>query len=116
MLVKDVEKVIGGNHDAGHLLRSKLESLPDNVVVIGSHTHLDSRKEKASSSYTFMAAVVPAYYDNLLTNMHLYLQTHPGGLLFTKFGGNPTTLLDLAFPVCTNYPYSPIFFSFGSRC
>lgn len=27
------------------------------------------------------------------------LQSHPGGLLFTKFGSNQTALLDLAFPV-----------------
>ena len=27
-------------------------------------------------------------------------QSHPGGLLFTKFGSNQTALLDLAFPVC----------------
>lgn len=26
-------------------------------------------------------------------------QSHPGGLLFTKFGSNQTALLDLAFPV-----------------
>ena len=26
-------------------------------------------------------------------------QSHPGGFLFTKFGGNQTALLDLAFPV-----------------
>ncbi|KAL1558412.1 hypothetical protein AAHA92_08884 [Salvia divinorum] len=48
----------------------KLESLPENVVVIASHTQTDSRKEKS----------------------------HPGGLLFTKFGSNQTALLDLAFP------------------
>lgn len=29
----------------------------------------------------------------------LSLQSHPGGLLFTKFGGSQTALLDLAFPV-----------------
>ena len=29
----------------------------------------------------------------------LPLQSHPGGLLFTKFGGSQTALLDLAFPV-----------------
>lgn len=29
----------------------------------------------------------------------LTLQSHPGGLLFTKFGSNQTALLDLAFPV-----------------
>ncbi|XP_029126160.1 uncharacterized protein LOC114915513 [Cajanus cajan] len=52
------------------ILKSKFESLPPNIVVIGSHTQLDNRKEK----------------------------TQTGGLLFTKFGSNPTALLDLAFP------------------
>lgn len=50
-------------------LKSMLQNLPNNLVVIASHTQAD-RKEK----------------------------THPGGLLFTKFGSNHTALLDLAFP------------------
>ncbi|KAK7411030.1 hypothetical protein VNO78_02370 [Psophocarpus tetragonolobus] len=69
LFMKDAEKSIVGNGDP-FSFRSKLENLPDNVVVIGSHTHTDSRKEKS----------------------------HPGGLLFTKFGSNQTALLDLAFP------------------
>ncbi|XP_019417132.1 PREDICTED: uncharacterized protein LOC109328227 [Lupinus angustifolius] len=69
LFMKDAEKSIVGNGDP-YSFRSKLEKLPDNVVVIGSHTHNDSRKEKS----------------------------HPGGLLFTKFGSNQTALLDLAFP------------------
>ncbi|RWW27183.1 hypothetical protein BHE74_00031978 [Ensete ventricosum] len=28
------------------------------------------------------------------------MQSHPGGLLFTKFGGNQTALLDFALPDC----------------
>ncbi|KDO87278.1 hypothetical protein CISIN_1g000858mg [Citrus sinensis] len=70
VFVKDIEKSLTGNNDAYGALKSKLENLPSNVVVIGSHTQLDSRKEKS----------------------------HPGGLLFTKFGSNQTALLDLAFP------------------
>lgn len=34
-----------------------------------------------------------------LTVYLFFLQSHPGGLLFTKFGSNQTALLDLAFPV-----------------
>ncbi|PON96572.1 Spastin [Trema orientale] len=70
LFVKDIEKAMVGNSDAYTILKNKLENLPENVVVIGSHTQLDSRKEKS----------------------------HPGGLLFTKFGSNQTALLDLAFP------------------
>ncbi|KAK4767252.1 hypothetical protein SAY86_015002 [Trapa natans] len=70
LFVKDAEKSIAGNSDVFSVFRSKVEKLSDNIVVIGSHTHTDSRKEKS----------------------------HPGGLLFTKFGSNQTALLDLAFP------------------
>ncbi|KAK7392329.1 hypothetical protein VNO78_20763 [Psophocarpus tetragonolobus] len=67
LFIKEIEKAMVGSYD---ILKSKFENLPPNVVVIGSHTLLDNRKEKAQ----------------------------PGGLLFTKFGSNQTALLDLAFP------------------
>ncbi|KAL0712586.1 hypothetical protein Bca4012_019564 [Brassica carinata] len=70
LFLKDIEKSMVGNSDVYATLKSKLESLPDNIVVMASQTQLDTRKEKA----------------------------HPGGFLFTKFGGNQTALLDLAFP------------------
>ncbi|MBA0754343.1 hypothetical protein Gogos_022413, partial [Gossypium gossypioides] len=70
LFMKDAEKSLAGNTDSYSTFKSKLEKLPDNVIVIGSHTHIDNRKEKS----------------------------HPGGLLFTKFGGSQTALLDLAFP------------------
>ncbi|KAK4418146.1 ATPase family AAA domain-containing protein 1 [Sesamum alatum] len=70
LLLKDIEKCLVGNPEAYAAFKIKLETLPENVVVIASHTQTDSRKEKS----------------------------HPGGLLFTKFGSNQTALLDLAFP------------------
>ncbi|KAM5571689.1 hypothetical protein ABKV19_011998 [Rosa sericea] len=70
LFMKDAEKSLVGNSDSYSTFRGRLDKLPDNVVVIGSHTHTDNRKEKS----------------------------HPGGLLFTKFGSNQTALLDLAFP------------------
>ncbi|XP_021287231.1 LOW QUALITY PROTEIN: uncharacterized protein LOC110418751 [Herrania umbratica] len=70
LFMKDAEKSLAGNTDSYTTFKSRLEKLPDNVIVIGSHTHTDNRKEKS----------------------------HPGGLLFTKFGGSQTALLDLAFP------------------
>ncbi|GLT42470.1 hypothetical protein SLA2020_164670 [Shorea laevis] len=70
LFLKDIEKSIVGSHDVNAALRSKFDNLPANVVVIGSHTQMDNRKEKS----------------------------HPGGLLFTKFGANQTALLDLSFP------------------
>ncbi|CAN1353290.1 Outer mitochondrial transmembrane helix translocase [Linum perenne] len=71
VFLKDIEKSVAGNQDAYAALKSKMENLPDKVIVIGSHAQLDSRKEKSQ----------------------------PGGLLFTKFGSNHTALLDFAFPV-----------------
>ncbi|XP_040985695.1 uncharacterized protein LOC121233975 isoform X2 [Juglans microcarpa x Juglans regia] len=70
LFMKDAEKSIVGNVDSLSTFKSKIEKLCDNVVVIVLHTHTDNRKEKS----------------------------HPGGLLFTKFGSNQTALLDLAFP------------------
>ncbi|KAK1291136.1 Katanin p60 ATPase-containing subunit A1 [Acorus calamus] len=70
LFMKDIEKCMAGNPDAYSILKSSLEVLPEGIVVIGSHTQMDNRKEKS----------------------------HPGGLLFTKFGSNQTALLDLAFP------------------
>lgn len=50
LLLKDVEKSMVGNSEACAAFKAKLESLPENVVVIASHTQSDSRKEKVSFS------------------------------------------------------------------
>lgn len=42
-----------GNSEAYAAFKVKLESLPENIVVIASHTQTDSRKEKVSSSFVF---------------------------------------------------------------
>ncbi|XP_016464729.1 uncharacterized protein LOC107787644 isoform X1 [Nicotiana tabacum] len=70
LFIKDIEKSMVGNPEAYAAFKIKLEHLPENVVAIASLTQSDNRKEKS----------------------------HPGGLLFTKFGSNQTALLDLAFP------------------
>ncbi|VFQ61685.1 unnamed protein product [Cuscuta campestris] len=69
LFLKDAENSMAG-HSGFSTFKSRMEKLPDNVIVIGSHVHTDTRKEKS----------------------------HAGGLLFTKLGGNQTALLDLAFP------------------
>lgn len=46
LFMKDAEKSIVGNGDSLSTFKSKVEKLPDNVVVISSHTHTDNRKEK----------------------------------------------------------------------
>ncbi|CAH9135867.1 unnamed protein product [Cuscuta epithymum] len=68
LFIKDAENTIAGLADLS-TLKTRIERLPDNVVVIGSHAHTDTKKEKP----------------------------HAGGLLFTKFGINQTGLLDLSF-------------------
>lgn len=44
--MKDAEKSIAGNQESYTIFKSKLERLPEKVVVIGSHTHTDNRREK----------------------------------------------------------------------
>lgn len=44
--MKDVEKSFVGNLDSYATFRNKLEKLPENVVVIVSHSQMDGRKEK----------------------------------------------------------------------
>ncbi|PIA32895.1 hypothetical protein AQUCO_04300080v1 [Aquilegia coerulea] len=70
IFIKEIEKSVLGNTEACILFKAQLEKLPQNVVVIGSNTQMDNRKEKS----------------------------HPDDFLFTKLGSNQTTLLDFAFP------------------
>ncbi|CAL5352313.1 unnamed protein product [Camellia sinensis] len=51
IFLKDIEKSITGNPEAYAALKSKLDNIPENVVVIASHSQMDSRKEKWSSVY-----------------------------------------------------------------
>ncbi|KAM3312627.1 hypothetical protein ACQJBY_032468 [Aegilops geniculata] len=48
VLLKDVEKSFTGITESFSSLRNKLELLPPGVLIIGSHTQMDSRKEKDS--------------------------------------------------------------------
>ncbi|XP_020579082.1 uncharacterized protein LOC110023815 [Phalaenopsis equestris] len=70
VFLKDVEKSMGSNVESYLTFKSKAESIPAGVLLIGSNIQMDNRKEKS----------------------------HPGGLLFTKFGSSQTALLDFAFP------------------
>ena len=105
LFVKDIEKAMVGHSDAYSILKGRLENLLGNVVVIGSHTHMDSRKEKVSIAVflpppPFIPLRVCLGRSNSIFDSSVHFQSHPGGLLFTKFGSNQTALLDLAFPVC----------------
>lgn len=48
LFIKDIEKSIVGNPEAYAAFKSKLDNLPENIVIIGSHTQMDSRKEKVT--------------------------------------------------------------------
>lgn len=56
LFMKDAEKSIVGNGDP-FSFKSRLENLPDNVVVIGSHTHTDSRKEKVITVFLMISVL-----------------------------------------------------------
>jgi hypothetical protein len=45
VFLKDIEKFIAGGVDT-HPMKTKLESVPAGVFIIGSHIQADSRKEK----------------------------------------------------------------------
>ncbi|OMO69634.1 hypothetical protein COLO4_28987 [Corchorus olitorius] len=44
LFMKDAEKSLAGNTDSYTTFKSKLKTLPDNIIVIGSHTHTDNPK------------------------------------------------------------------------
>ena len=46
LFLKDIDKSVSGNTEVYVTLKSKLEKLPENIVVIASQTQLDNRKEK----------------------------------------------------------------------
>lgn len=48
VFVKDIEKSTVGNQEGFSTIKSNLENLPEKVVVIGSYTQTDNRKEKVT--------------------------------------------------------------------
>jgi len=54
LFLKDIEKSLVGNSDVYATLKSKLETLPENIVVIASQTQLDSRKEKVGNFFSLL--------------------------------------------------------------
>jgi hypothetical protein len=51
VLLKDVEKSFTGITESLSSLRNKLEPLPPGILIIGSHTQMDSRKEKVHTRF-----------------------------------------------------------------
>lgn len=49
LFMKDAEKSMAGNSESHSIYKSKLDKLPNNVVIIGSQTQTDNRKEKVQS-------------------------------------------------------------------
>lgn len=60
---------MAGNTDVYSALKCKVEKLPANVVVIGSHTQMDNRKEKVSNLLFFGLFLFLSFmlYDVCLT-------------------------------------------------
>lgn len=46
VFIKEIEKSLSGGGDSYSTLKGKLELMPQGVLVIGSHTQIDNRKEK----------------------------------------------------------------------
>lgn len=58
-----------GNPEAYAAFKVKLETLPENIVVIASHTQTDSRKEKVSFSYfVYTFSTIPPNSPHTETN------------------------------------------------
>lgn len=58
LFMKDAEKSVVGNSDSYSAFKSKLESLPENVIVIGSQTHSDNCKEKVVTVQCFCSSCI----------------------------------------------------------
>ncbi|KAF3680423.1 Katanin p60 ATPase-containing subunit [Capsicum annuum] len=48
LFMKDAEKTMAGNSVSYSTYKSRLEKIPDYIVIIGSHTHTDDHKEEDS--------------------------------------------------------------------
>ncbi|PHU15990.1 hypothetical protein BC332_17195 [Capsicum chinense] len=66
LFMKDAEKTTAGNSVSYSMYKSRLEKIPDNIVIIGSHIHSDDHKEECikwpvmeiSYGLNFLALVV----------------------------------------------------------
>lgn len=67
VLLKDVEKSFTGITESLSSLRNKLEALPSGVLIIGSHTQMDSRKEKVHILY--LRDYANLFYEGLFMAM-----------------------------------------------
>ena len=69
--MKDIEKSMAGNTDVYTSLKSKVVNLPSNVVVIGSNTQMDNRKEKVSNLLFFFFFCVALFLSLMLYEVFL---------------------------------------------
>lgn len=49
LFMKDAEKSMAGSSESYGTYKNRLEKLPNNIVIIGSQTQTDNRKEKVQS-------------------------------------------------------------------
>lgn len=67
--MKDAEKSMAGSSESYSTFKSRLEKLPANIVVIGSHAHTDNRKEKVLLLSRLLLNVV--VYNYVVFGMHM---------------------------------------------
>lgn len=65
LFIKDIEKSMVGNSEAYSAFKSKLENVPENVVVIASHTQMDNRKEKVGIDIYVFSFLLEVYLIHL---------------------------------------------------
>ncbi|KAI3961209.1 hypothetical protein MKX01_035795 [Papaver californicum] len=56
LFLKDIENSLGANSEAYTTLKHKLGNLPDNVIVIGSHTQMDNTTQKSHSDSSMFSS------------------------------------------------------------
>ncbi|KAL6973060.1 hypothetical protein U1Q18_027234 [Sarracenia purpurea var. burkii] len=69
LFMKDAEKSIVGDSDVYSTFKSRLDKLPDNTVIIGSHIQMDHQKEKDSFGRVHERGIEVPKATKLLTKL-----------------------------------------------
>ncbi|KAI3975280.1 hypothetical protein MKX01_033520 [Papaver californicum] len=77
LFLKDIENSLVANSEAYTTLKHKLGNLPDNVIVIGSHTQMDNTTQKSHSDSSMFFSKLgqtrlldPAFPDNFRVGLN----------------------------------------------
>ncbi|KAG7594588.1 SMAD/FHA domain superfamily [Arabidopsis thaliana x Arabidopsis arenosa] len=81
LMLKDIGKSESGNTELYFTLKSKLENLPENTVVIASQTQLDSPEEKSQpgASYMFSSVLLDLAYPDICRDKMFLVERNDDG-------------------------------------